>query len=227
MLTESAYFIAFIFGFLGSTHCVPMCGGIVGVLSQQTNGSTHQAISKTLSYNVGRILSYSFIGLLAGGFSQAAFLPIEPNSLVLFSQIITFIFMLAFGFYLLGWLNILSHLERLGQRLWKHISPLSRHLLPIRRKRDAFYLGIIWGWLPCGLVYSALAWSLASANFISGGLIMLSFGLGTLPMLLTMGIASEKLLQLRSSPFVRRTAGYLIIAFAVFNLMNTNSSHIH
>ena len=227
MLTQSAYFIAFVFGFLGSTHCVPMCGGIVGMLSQQTNNASQQSITKSLSYNAGRILSYSFIGLLAGGFSQLALSPIDRGSLVLFSQIISFIFMLAFGFYLLGWLNFLSYLERLGQGLWKHISPLSRQLLPIQRKRDAFYLGIIWGWLPCGLVYSALAWSLASANFISGAVIMLSFGLGTLPMLLTMSVASEKLLQLRNSAIIRRTAGFLIIAFAVFNLIYTNGPHIH
>ena len=227
MLTESTYLIAFIFGLLGSTHCVPMCGGIVGILSQQTNHSTHQAITKTLSYNVGRILSYSFIGLLAGGISQAAFSPMDTASLMLFSKYLTSIFMLAFGFYLLGWLNFLSYLERFGQRLWKHVSPLSRQLLPIQNKRDAFFLGIIWGWLPCGLVYSALAWSLASTHPISGAIIMLCFGLGTLPMLMTMGFASEKLTQFTRSLLIRRSIGGLIIIFALFKLINPMSAHIH
>lgn len=227
MLTESAYFIAFVFGFLGSTHCVPMCGGIVGVLSQQTNHSPHQAVTKTLSYNAGRILSYSFIGLLAGAISQAAFSPVDTGVFILFSKYLASIFMLAFGFYLFGWLNFLSYLERLGQRLWKRISPLSRQLLPIQNKRDAFFLGIIWGWLPCGLVYSALAWSLASAHPLSGALIMLCFGLGTLPMLLAMGVTSEKLLQLRNSLIVRRTAGSLIIVFALFKLISPLSTHVH
>ncbi|MBV1913465.1 MAG: sulfite exporter TauE/SafE family protein [Cycloclasticus sp.] len=227
MLTESTYFIAFIFGFLGSTHCVPMCGGIVGILSQQTNSSPQQAITKTLSYNAGRLLSYSFIGLLAGGISQAALSPLDSKSLMQFSHILTSVFMLAFGFYLLGWLNFLSYLERLGQRLWKHISPLGRRLLPIQNKRSAFFLGIIWGWLPCGLVYSALAWSLASADPFNGAFIMLCFGLGTLPMLLVMGIASEKLIQFRSSVIIRRSAGGLIIAFALFSLIKKFSAHIH
>ncbi|MBV1875193.1 MAG: sulfite exporter TauE/SafE family protein [Cycloclasticus sp.] len=227
MLTESTYFIAFIFGLLGSTHCVPMCGGIVGILSQQTNHSTHQAITKTLSYNAGRILSYSFIGFLAGGISQAAFSPMDTASLMLFSKYLTSIFMLAFGFYLIGWLNFLSYLERFGQRLWKHLSPLSRQLLPIQNKRDAFFLGIIWGWLPCGLVYSALAWSLASAHSLSGAIIMLCFGLGTLPMLMTMGFASEKLAQFTRSLLIRRSIGGLIIVFALFKLINPMSAHIH
>jgi uncharacterized protein len=227
MLTESTYFIAFIFGFLGSTHCVPMCGGIVGILSQQTNSSPQQAITKTLTYNAGRLLSYSFIGLLAGGISQAALSPLDSKSLMQFSHILTSVFMLAFGFYLLGWLNFLSYLERLGQRLWKHISPLGRRLLPIQNKRSAFFLGIIWGWLPCGLVYSALAWSLASADPFNGAFIMLCFGLGTLPMLLVMGIASEKLIQFRSSVIIRRSAGGLIIAFALFSLIKKFSAHIH
>jgi sulfite exporter TauE/SafE len=227
MLTESTYFIAFIFGFLGSTHCVPMCGGIVGILSQQTNSSPQQAITKTLSYNAGRLLSYSFIGLLAGGISQAALSPLDSKSLMQFSHILTSVFMLAFGFYLLGWLNFLIYLERLGQRLWKHISPLGRRLLPIQNKRSAFFLGIIWGWLPCGLVYSALAWSLASADPFNGAFIMLCFGLGTLPMLLVMGIASEKLIQFRSSVIIRRSAGGLIIAFALFSLIKKFSAHIH
>ncbi|ORU94108.1 MAG: hypothetical protein A6F70_07595 [Cycloclasticus sp. symbiont of Bathymodiolus heckerae] len=204
-----------------------MCGGIVGILSQQQNSSNRQAVEKTLAYNIGRILSYTFIGLLAGGLSQLALLPLEPQSLLLFSRIFTAIFMFAFGFYLLGKLNFLSYLEKLGQHLWKHISPLSRQLLPIQNKKNAFYLGLIWGWLPCGLVYSALAWSLASASLVNGALIMLCFGLGTLPMLLTMGFASEKLIQLKNSTTARRIAGVLIIAFALFNLVSLNDLHNH
>lgn len=197
-----------------------MCGGIVGILSQQTNSSSYQTVTKTLSYNAGRILSYSFIGFLAGSISHVALSPMDTAALMLFSKYLTSIFMLAFGFYLLGWLNFLSYLERFGQRLWKRLSPLSRQLLPIQHKRDAFLLGIIWGWLPCGLVYSALAWSLASAQPLNGTLIMLSFGLGTLPMLMTMGIASEKLTQFTRSLLIRRSVGGLIIIFAVFKLIN-------
>ncbi|MEH6503478.1 MAG: sulfite exporter TauE/SafE family protein [Cycloclasticus sp.] len=228
-MSESAFYIAFIIGFLGSTHCVPMCGGIVGILSSKGESSDHlapvNALSVSLSYNAGRILSYSFIGLLAGAVGQVTMAPFDDDSLILFSRIITSIFMLAFGFYLLGWLNFLSYLERSGQRLWKHISPISRRILPIQNKRGAFYLGLIWGWLPCGLVYSALAWSLASTQPISGALIMLCFGLGTLPMLLAMGVFSKKLVQLRNSAIVRRTSGSLIIAFAIVNLINPSWLH--
>ena len=124
-----------------------MCGGIVGILSSKGDDSDHiapvNALSISLCYNAGRILSYSFIGLLAGAVGQVTMAPLDDDSLILFSRIITSIFMLAFGFYLLGWLNFLSYLERSGQRLWKHISPISRRILPIQNKRGAFYLGLV------------------------------------------------------------------------------------
>jgi len=224
MLFDSTFFIAFTVGFLGSTHCMPMCGGIVGILSQQDD-SKPKNISNSLAYNAGRILSYSFIGLLAGLIGQLALSPVDTELLIVISRLLTSAFMLSFGFYLLGWLNFLSHLERAGQGIWKRISPLSQKVLPIRNKRSAFFLGLIWGWLPCGLVYSALAWSLTSANPINGALIMLCFGLGTLPMLLSMGLASEKLTTLRRSAIVRRIAGGLIIAFALINLLNPSALH--
>jgi len=222
---ESTLLIAFTIGFLGSTHCGPMCGGIVGILSQQPHGSKPQAISSSLSYNAGRILTYGFIGLVAGFIGQLSLAPIETESLTLIARILSSVFMLAFGFYLLGWLNFLSHLERVGQHIWKHISPLSRRVLPIQNKRGAFYLGLIWGWLPCGLVYSTLAWSLTSANPISGALIMLCFGLGTLPMLLTIGLASKKLLSLSRSTVIRRIAGSLICIFSLANLLTPAGLH--
>ena len=203
-----------------------MCGGIVGILSSENANTPKQAahgLANSLSYNAGRILSYSFIGLLAGAIGQWALSPLDTEVLVYFSRLLTAFFMLAFGFYLLGWLTILAFLERVGHRLWKHISPLSRRVLPLQNKRSAFYLGLIWGWLPCGLVYSALAWSLASANAVNGALIMLSFGLGTLPMLLAMGVASKKLVELRNSLAIRRLAGGLIIGFALINLIAPSS----
>jgi len=224
MPLDSTYIVAFSIGFLGSSHCAAMCGGIVGILSQQS-GSKPQNINNSFAYNAGRILSYSFIGLLAGLVGQLALSPVDTNSITLVSRILTSLFMLAFGFHLLGWLNFLHRLEHAGQHIWKHISPMSRKLLPIRNQRSAFYLGLVWGWLPCGLVYSALAWSLASAQAINGALIMLCFGLGTLPMLLTMGIASEKLTRLKRSTTVRRIAGGIIILFALVNLLSPAATH--
>ena len=206
---------------------MPMCGGIVGILSQQ-DSSKSTNLSNSLAYNTGRITSYSFIGLLAGLVGQFALSPVDTESLIVISRLLTSIFMLSFGFYLLGWLNFLSRLERVGQGLWKHISPLSRKLLPIHNKRSAFFLGLIWGWLPCGLVYSALAWSLASASPTHGALIMLSFGLGTLPMLLSMGLASKQLVTLRRSAVVRRIAGGIIITLALVNLLSPSAlQHLH
>ncbi len=231
MPTESFYFIAFTLGFLGSPHCVAMCGGIVGMLSSNNGQLPQESLTRTLatslSYNTGRIFSYSLIGLIAGGIGELALSPIDHQSLQVFSKVLTSIFMFSFGFYLFGWLGFLSYLERMGQHLWARISPLSKHLLPIQNKRSAFALGVIWGWLPCGLVYSALAWSLASAHAVEGALIMLSFGLGTLPMLLAIGTVSKRIVQFRSSLLLRRLVGSIIIAFAIFNLFPTGGGHHH
>lgn len=233
MILENALFTALLMGFFGSTHCVAMCGGIVGMLSQADSGSGLIKTSTTaIAYNVGRVVSYSAIGLLAGTIGMLAFKSIDSASLYTFSRIFTGVFMLAFGFYLLGWWNFLTYLEKKGQFLWKKISPLTKRLLPIRSAHHAFLIGLLWGWLPCGLVYSAVAWSLSSSSPIDGALLMLFFGLGTLPTLLTMGIASQKLAQIKSSVLVRNISGGIIIVFAIMHLfsisfLQTHGAHAH
>jgi len=219
---EGILLTTFLMGFFGSVHCIAMCGGIVGILSQQESNSSKKNIGYILSYNLGRVISYAAIGLLAGIIGQLSFASIESATLMTFSRVFTSAFMLAFGFYLLGWRNFLTLLEKLGQRLWKHISPLTKRLLPIKSLTHSFLLGLIWGWLPCGLVYSALAISLTSASPYTGTLAMLSFGLGTLPMLLSMGLASQRLGALKQSTSIRIIAGSVIIIFATLHLFSVN-----
>lgn len=218
-MTESAWITAFLLGFFGSVHCVPMCGGIVGILAQasgQTRTRAQAAIS--LAYNSGRITSYTCMGLIVGTLGQLLAQSFDPHTLLPVSRWITAGFMIAFGLYLIGWTNILSVLEKMGHRLWKRIEPLGKRLLPINTPFKAYRFGLVWGWLPCGLVYSTLAWALTSGDGINGGLLMLSFGLGTLPMLLAMGLASSKLGAIQRSAVSRRIAGALIIAFAVYQI---------
>lgn len=218
-MLESAWITAFLLGFFGSVHCVPMCGGIAGMLAQAA-GQTRTAAQAQIAlfYNAGRISSYTAMGLLVGALGQLLSWPLDGHALLPISRWITAGFMIAFGLYLMGWQNILALLEKTGHRLWKRIEPLGKRLLPINTPLKAFRFGLVWGWLPCGLVYSTLAWALTSGNVLQGGLLMLSFGLGTLPMLLTMGLASSKLGTIQRSAWVRRLAGGLIIAFASYQL---------
>ena len=205
---------AFLVGLLGGVHCAGMCGGIVGALSLGLPGGRHLPI--LLAYNLGRISSYTAAGALMGalGFYFSGLLPVQTAQRVL----LTFagLFLVLMGLYLAGWWNALSRVERAGGLLWRRIEPLGRGLLPIRSVRHGFMLGLLWGWLPCGLVYSALVWTVAAGGAMQGALLMLAFGLGTLPNLLLMGVAAAQLNRWVRKPAVRAAAGTLVMLFGVW-----------
>jgi len=221
---EMSYFAAFLAGLLGGIHCVGMCGGIVGALTFSLDGQKRQQ-PKTimpflLAYNSGRLLSYSIAGGLLGGISMLAANMIAIQNVQMILQIIAALLMLALGFYLAGWWHGISKIEQLGSGLWKNIEPYSRKFIPVKHIHQAFFLGIFWGWLPCGLVYTLLFWSISSASVIKGSLLMLCFGLGTLPMLLAMGVFAASLSSFIRNKWVRLTAGGTIIGFALYSLFN-------
>lgn len=207
-------------GLLGAVHCAGMCGGIVGALAftlpPERRGSLARMLPFLLAYNAGRISSYVLAGAAFGGLGAAALgglggLKVAEAGLALLAGM----FMVALGLYLAGWWRGLAHLEQLGGRLWRRLEPLGRRLLPVRSGRDAWLLGLVWGWLPCGLVYSVLVWALAAGSAAGGALLMASFGLGTLPTLLTLGAAAARLTPLLQRPAVRSVAGALVVAFGV------------
>ena len=165
MPVEISYLTAFIAGLLGGVHCLGMCGGIVGALSfgikKDPSSSTSSSPSKgpfpyLLAYNSGRIVSYTLAGLLMGGISMlASNLPVLHN--VQFSlQIFAALFMIALGLYIGGWWFGLRKVEKAGGIIWRKIEPISRQFIPVKSLMQAFILGILWGWLPCGLVYTIL-----------------------------------------------------------------------
>jgi sulfite exporter TauE/SafE len=126
--------------------------------------------------------------------------------------------LLAMGLYLLGVTRAAAFIEKAGNWLWQRIQPFSKRFLPVRSVRQAFPLGMLWGWLPCGLVYSVLVTALASGHAQSGALIMLAFGLGTLPNLLAIGLFWESVKGWVQSPRMRLAAGLLVAAFGVYGL---------
>jgi hypothetical protein len=144
---------------------------------------------------------------------------LEIRQLQQLLQVVAGIFMLLLGLYLGGWWSILVRLEKMGGQLWKLIEPSASKLLPVMDFRHALILGLLWGWLPCGLVYSVLVWSIASGGYQQGALLMLSFGLGTLPNLLAMGYFAERLGRWVRHASLRRAAGILVIGFGLWNLL--------
>jgi hypothetical protein len=226
---ELTFLTALMIGLLGSPHCLGMCGGIVGALNV---GSPNSAPSYAVRaahhffYNSGRITTYVLAGTLAGLvgalISQSALVTVVP-----IGRLIAGLFMIALGFYLAGWSQVITRLEKAGFHIWKRIEPFGRRFLPANTPLHAFGLGLVWGWLPCGLVYSALALAIVSASPGQGALIMLGFGLGTLPMLLAMGSAADILLRITRKPIMRQAAGACIVLFGIYTCIAAFSQHGH
>lgn len=222
METGSTYGAAFLVGLLGGVHCVGMCGGIVGALSfglaEPRRNRLGSMLPLLLAYNLGRIGSYGLAGLLAGGLGLllASSLPLWYAQRALLG--LAGLFMLGLGLYLGGWWLGLNRVERVGAGLWRRIEPQARRLLPVHSAPQALALGALWGWVPCGLVYSVLVWALSAGSPVRGAGLMLAFGLGTLPNLLLMGLAAGKLAGWLQRREVRQLAGALVAGFGVFTL---------
>lgn len=213
-MPDSGFVALFLVGLLGGTHCVGMCGGIVGALSLGTTARW----SMLFAYNAGRILSYGAAGAIAGTLGAAS-LGLEgqiPARLILY--FLANLMLVALGFYLLGMTRALAFTERAGQGLWRFIQPFTKGFLPARSVKQAFPLGLLWGWLPCGLVYSALASALTAGSAGRGALMMLAFGLGTLPNLLLAGIVLARLNEFVRRPLVRMFSGLLVLGFGLYGL---------
>ena len=214
-MPDSGFLALFLVGLLGGGHCVGMCGGIVGALSMGGGGR----FSLHLAYNAGRIASYgaagALAGLLGGGFDAAGQalsgqLPVRV-ALYLAANLM----LILLGLYLMGATRSLRWVERAGQRLWRSVQPLTRRFLPVRGPAQAFPLGLLWGWLPCGLVYSALVTALTGGSAWRGVALMLAFGLGTLPNLLLAGFFAARLNEYLAKPVVRIAAGLVVLAIGV------------
>lgn len=228
MTVETSYIAAFLVGFLGGVHCVGMCGGIMsaltlGIQPVNTVPSNSQNISKLypylVSYNFARILSYTIAGLIFGGLGTWISDLILFNQAQMILKVIAGLFLIALGLYLANWWRGLSYVEQLGSHVWKFIEPTAKRFIPIKNLRQAFGAGFVWGWLPCGLVYSVLIWSLSSGSALEGGLLMLSFGLGTLPILLAVGLFAVSVKRFMQMQSVRVIAGALIVGFGLYQLV--------
>jgi sulfite exporter TauE/SafE len=207
---------ALVAGFLGGVHCIGMCGGLAGALSAAARGP---ALRRQAAFNFGRIASYTAGGALAGGLGSLVQTlgPVNAAQTALF--IVANIFMVLLGLYVAGWGRSLLRLESAGGAVWRRIEPLRRHFLPIDSDARALGAGAVWGWIPCGLVYSMLALALASGSALAGAGVLAAFGIGTLPAMLGVGVAAQRLFEVRRNPWVRRGAGMAIIALAVVGFL--------
>lgn len=216
-MVEFSLIAVFLVGLLGGIHCLGMCGSIVGVFTAQVPKDTARWPFH-LAYSSGRIASYALAGALAGAVGQAGLLMRDevPVQHLLFT--LSSLMLIVLGLYLAGVWGAVRQLERLGGGLWQKLQPYTTRLLPVNTVPRALGLGALWGWLPCGLVYSVLLTALASGSAARGALIMLAFGLGTLPNLLAIGLFWESVKGWVQSPRMRLTAGLLVALFGVYGL---------
>lgn len=223
-IENSPYLVAFITGLVGGVHCVGMCGGIVGLLSLGQQPTTKKPSFRhhfplLLGYNFGRIAGYMSAGAIVGALGASLLSLSDLNQSKQILSIIAALFMLLLGLYLAGLWNALTKVEAVGAILWQQIEPLSRRFIPVNTVRRAISLGFLWGWLPCGLVYTILIMSLSAGSSLEGALLMLAFGLGTLPNLLAMGVVANKLVKWTRNPTIRLMAGLLVILMAAVTLL--------
>lgn len=224
----------FMIGLLGSVHCVGMCGGIVSAFSvtpgsrriipiaaQGMPTSTYAVRDdalRVLAYNVGRIASYATAGAIAGGLAGSARTFSSLSSLQLVGYWLVNLMLIALGLYLMDAWHGLARLETAGKLAWKHVQPLMKHLLPIDTPAKALALGALWGWVPCGMVYSMLLTAMFSGSAMSGVAVMLAFGLGTMPVLLTMGMLGTRLQVWARQPSMRMAGGLIVLGFGLLGL---------
>lgn len=193
-------------GALGSAHCLGMCGPVVSLLE---HGRPARPLVRRLAYNGGRLAGYAVLGGLAaaaGGLLHA--LPAGTAVLRTVAAVMIVLMGLQLAF---SW-PLLRALEAAGSRVWQRLLPLTRHVLPADTVPRALAAGILWGALPCGLVYSAVALAATSESVLSGALVMSGFWLGTLPALMLAGGAAGQLARWRRQPSTRRVAGAVLVA---------------
>ena len=220
-----------------------MCGGIVGAfgvaapsraaLSIPVVGQSHEitrhssSLLRVVMFNAGRITSYMLAGAVMAGLVGSVRLFINITALQKVGYVAANLMLIALGLSLMQVWSGIAQLEKLGQLLWQRLQPLLKVFIPIQKPWQAFALGAIWGWVPCAMVYSVLMTALLTGSALQGALVMLAFGLGTLPLLVTMGWLSQSLPVFFRKAQVRLMAGLLVLLFGLLGVVRllTGLSH--
>lgn len=221
-MPDTGFLAVFLVGLLGGVHCAGMCGGIVSALTVQMPQSPGAKPAWTihLAYNLGRIASYAIAGAIMGAVGSLGLLLNGALPVQMMLYVGANLMMVALGLYLTGMTRTLAFTERAGHWLWRRVQPATRRFLPVRGVAQALPLGMLWGWLPCGLVYSVLAMTLLSGSAMRGAATMLAFGLGTLPNLMLAGLLLARFRHVIQGRALRLASGLLVLGFGVWGLVN-------
>ncbi|MDD2724257.1 MAG: sulfite exporter TauE/SafE family protein [Methylovulum sp.] len=215
----TSYLVAFVMGLVSSLHCIGMCGSIIGTLTLSLSPEIRHKKALLLpfvfNYNFGRITSYTIAGALAGVIQSLATMQMGELHGHRLLQILSALIMAGAGLYIAGWFPRFAYIEKAGMHFWKKIEPYGRKLIPVKTRTQAYLFGMVWGWLPCGLVYAALALAATAGDVSKSALTMLAFGLGTLPAVMGVGIMTGILTRLSRMQRFKQAIGLFMIILAL------------
>jgi len=218
-MDPAVWVTAFLAGLLGSGHCFGMCGGIAGSLGALSGASNRGVALPALQFNLGRLLGYALLGALAGGILGAAGEIMSLKPLGKWLRGLTALLVLMIGLrFLIDWRG-LDLIEKGGAALWRRIMPVAVRISQRHDWVGRLGLGVCWGFLPCGLVYTVLMTAASTAGVASGAATMLAFGVGTLPAMLGMTMAAPALSVFLGDRFVRRIVGFGLVVLALWMLL--------
>ena len=216
---NTSILVAFTMGLFSSMHCIGMCGSIIGTLtlslSPEIRNNKSRLLPFVFNYNIGRITSYTIAGALAGVIESLVTLPMGEINGHRLLQLLSAAIMTGAGLYIAGWFPRFAYIEKIGLSFWKKIEPFGRKLIPVKNRSQAYLFGMVWGWLPCGLIYSALALAATAGSIRLSALTMLFFGLGTLPAVMGVGIMTSLLTRLSRMRRFKQAIGLFMIALAL------------
>jgi len=217
---EPEFIAALGLGLAGAGHCLGMCGGIASAL----NLGGGLGLPATLAYHAGRICSYALLGALVGALAGLGDLPAWTIGL----RYLAGLLLIAMGLYIADWWRGLAWLERAGASLWRPVQSLSRHWLPVRHAYQAGLLGLCWGLMPCGLIYSSLAWAATAQDPLRSGILMLVFGVGTLPAMMATSLGAESLQRFLRKRGLKLAIALMLICSGVWTLylVMSHSGHL-
>lgn len=205
-------------GLLGATHCLSMCGGVNALMLGNADQTPAARSRYVFAFNLGRIGSYAVAGLSLGSVSFAL-QALHPNVMAV-TQILAGSLLLTMALFIGRWWLGLSHLERLFSAIWQHIQPFAAQLLPVRSTFGALKVGALWGWMPCGMVYSTLSWAVLAENPLHSAMLMLGFGIGTLPAMLAAGFFAQAVLMLFKRGWIRNLSAVLLLLYGIWQVTN-------
>lgn len=210
--------IAFTIGLSSTGHCIAMCGGISSALSSGIqNPETSQRILRLIAFHMGRISCYALIGLVAGILLNGV-VNVSKTAMI-YTHTLALVMVLLSGLYILGVNPLLKKVEEKLAFIWRALQPITAKFIAMENLSQAYAMGFIWGFLPCGMIYSTVLWSSTASHNWQASILMLAFGLGTMPALLLLNFGHQQVVHAFRRYHINKALGLLLIAYALISLL--------